>query len=946
MAQPSKEFMEQATYLVDASSFIFRAYYGLNNSLKAPDGTPTHATYGFLNMILPLISDVHAKSSVLIWDRPEPGFRHEIFEDYKANRGVPPEDLGLQIDNAKKGSQLLGIQQFDAKGYEADDIIASMIRKFPEHKFVVVTGDKDLLQLVGDQVWCWDTMKDKWSNVDEAKEKFGVHPDLIPDVQALCGDSVDNIPGVPGVGIKTATQLISHFGDLDTVLKEATKRWASDELKKIKTDPLKGKKIENIATNIDKAKLSLKLVSLSHKAPVPKNIEDLHVEKPNWQSLQDYCEHLGFNRLLSRLKKYSNNAGAKTDIATKKNTGAKSTSSDSMFKCICIKSLKEFEDVLAENVNCQLLALDTETSSLNSFDDSNLVGISLAFDNKKGYYIPLRHDEGNIKEGEKGLKHILRALNLYLKYKGSEFSLVMQNAKFDWHIMRSASFEWPENLIIHDSMVASFILDPSGKHGLDYLVKKYFKDYQMQSFKEILGEAKTFAGVPVDKALFYAVEDAVMTRQLWQKLEAELKEKDLWAVYDKIDRPLITLLCKMERQGVLVCPEYLETLSKEFHKELDAIIKKARKSLVDSGIDDVESYNLNSTKQIAELLFDKLQLPIIKKTKTGASTDVNVLNELKSSHDFPKLLLEYRELSKLLSTYVDSLPKLIHPQTNRIHTQLSQTVAATGRLASSNPNLQNIPIKTERGASIRKAFIAPPGYVLIGADYSQMELRIFAHMTQDKGLLKAFNDGLDIHSHTAALILGKKDADVTPDDRRMAKTINFGIVYGQTPFGLAKSLGISRGDAKQFIDDYFASYPGIKTYMEEIVKSAHKNGEVQTLCGRKRFIPEINSKNHVLKQNAERIAINSPIQGTAADLMKLAMIEVSKVIEEKFPNTKLILQVHDELIVECPKEKASEVCETIQSVMEDPALFKVMGISKLRVTMKTDLEVGENWGEI
>ncbi len=939
MKQPTQDFLDNALFLVDASSYIFRAYYAIQSELKAPDGTPTHATYGFLQMLHSLMSSHKIKRCALVWDRPEKGFRHQIFPQYKANRGAPPEDLGIQIENSKKGAHLLGLLQLEASGFEADDIIAAVVDKFPEQNIVVVTGDKDLLQLVGPNCWCLDTSKNKFSNETEAKEKFGVVPSKIAEVQALMGDSVDNIPGAPGIGPKGAQELIHFFGSLDKVLQEAKQRDLS--MKAPKEDPLKGRKLESFKNNIELIETSLKLVSLNRQAPCPTNTLDFELGSTDKSSFQEWSHSLGLEKLAQRilgdLQRKSSEPPTSTDATP--NTASTEASIPFSFESILLNTEDALKKVLNEHLNHSIMSLDTETRSLDSRSSNNIVGVSFCFEESKAYYIPLSHQNASnldISVFNNCWRDFFRVSQLK--------SILFQNAKFDLHVLEQCGFPQLNPYVVEDTMVASYVLDPSASHGMDALAQRHL-NYNTQSFESVLGENKSFDQVSVEDACFYSAEDALVTFKLWNVLSRELKQKGLFHVYEKMDRPLIPVLKDIENAGIKVDLAFMSELSQHLHLELQKNEAEALSLLRSEGIEIPEQFNLSSTKQIAWVLFEKLKLPIIKEGKTGPSTDVEVLEELSLQHGFPKILLELRELNKLLSTYVDALPKLVNAETHKLHTHLSQTVAVTGRLASSNPNLQNIPIKTARGREMRKAFVANPNRVLIGADYSQVELRVLAQITQDFHLVEAFKKNQDIHKKTASLILGKDESLVSDDDRRLAKSINFGIIYGQTPFGLAKTLGISRKDAQNFIEQYFKTYPGIKEYMTESIQKAKSDGYAETLFGRRRFLPALHSKNAPIRQFAERTAINSPIQGTAADIIKLAMIECSEVLQQNYPDSHLVLQVHDELIIEAPETLAASIQEQLVAIMEKPKTMEEFNL-KFEVPLKVEAAIGKNWGEI
>ncbi len=939
--KPDAEFLKNAYFIVDSSSFVFRAYYAIRAELTAPDGTPTHATYGFLQMVQALYQDYAARQVILIWDRKEKGFRHHIFPEYKANRSIPPEDLGVQIESIRAIFSTLDFPQVDAPGFEADDCIAAMVRKNPDMNFVIVTADKDLLQLVSDRVWCLDTMRRRWANAPEALEKFGVTPDKIVDVQALCGDSVDNIPGAPGVGPKTAAELINFYGDIPSVIAAASSREAGSKPKD-KLDPLKGKRIEAIKDNVAKIELSHKLVALDDNAPISTDLEKYQIKNPNFNEFQSILKKLGLQRSGERLATYlelgENFKSSELDAPSEPRT----ESSNLTF--IQIKSLEEFRALLMKHRKAEgVLCMDTETRSLDVRDPAGLVGICLSFDGDTGYYVPVGHDDT---AQNLDVKAVLEELRSFFNLTPETRTVVFQNAKFDLEVLAAAGFEWPWMVRVDDTMLASYVIDPGEKHGMDALANKYLDGYEAISFKEVLGDKEHFGQVELSKATNYAAEDAAITWRLWSVLSKKLHDAQLWEVYDRIERPLLPILVHMETSGIELNTELLASLSKLWHTELDIIDAEAKTILRDQGVENVDELNLGSPKQLAKTLFEDLKLPILKKGKTGPSTDVSVLEELAKEHPFPQQLLAWRELQKLLSTYVDPLPTMVDSRSGRLHTSYMQTIASTGRLSSISPNLQNIPIRTERGRKLRDAFKARDGYMLVGIDYSQIELRLLAQVSQDATLLRAFQEGADIHSRTAALILGKKESELEPDDRRMAKTINFGIIYGQTAFGLSKTLGISKHDAGVFIDQYKKTYPGIVSYMESAIADAKLAKVSTTLIGRKRPLFDIDSKNPMLRQLAERMAINTPLQGTAADLMKAAMIKVFNDVLPAFKDAKLLLQVHDELIFEVKNEDAEDLLKRAVQAMESTDLLANMGVSHFDVALKTSASIGKDWGQI
>ncbi len=897
-------------------------------------------------MVQSLFKEHQVSRCVLVWDQKGKGFRHQIFPEYKANRAIPPEDLSIQIENSRKASELLGFPQFDALGFEADDVIATLIHRSPNQPFVIVTGDKDLLQLVSDQVWCLDTLKNVWGGPQTAFDKFGVTPNLVVDVQSLCGDSVDNVPGAPGIGPKTAAQLIQEFGNLQGVLAESKRRWAIAEKDRPKDGALKGKKLESIALNIEKIEMSQKLVQLSVEAPVELNPKSYEI-RPSDAGLINFSEKLGFTRAIQAIDRilHPNGPAPAAQEALQgefaMNHGSSSTSHHSA-NFIGISSLSELAEVLKSAERVNEFALDTETFGLATNTLDNLVGISFSFSENLAYYIPLRHREI---EKNLALDGVILQLQKFFYTTNPLCRIVFQNAKFDLHVLAVEKLRIPLHRI-EDTMIASFVINPSERHGMDELAVKYLDSYNTIKFTDVVGSLNNFSEVPVEQATQYAAEDAWITLKLWKILSEKLHADNLWPVYESLDRPLISILQQMEEHGVLLDVPYLRKLSFELKTELALKEKEAIDLLKLDGIHVSPDFNLNSPKQIAKILFEELKLPIIKKGKTGPSTDVSVMEELASKHKFPKAVLDIRELSKLLGTYVDALPELTEAGTSRLHTDFSQTIAVTGRLASSKPNLQNIPIRTEKGKKIRFAFTVPPGKTLLGIDYSQIELRVMAHMSQDPALLKAFNEDADIHRRTAALVFDKSEEQINSDERRMAKAINFGIIYGQTAFGLAGALQIDRREAQKFIDGYFRTYPKIKSFMDSLIEGAREKGFVKTLTGRIRYLPDIHSKNPSLRNFAERTAINTPLQGTAADLMKAAMIRVQKEVLSLHNDSWLILQVHDELLFEVNSEKIENFKNSVVSIMERRSLLSSFGCPEFLIPMKAEAATGQNWGEL
>lgn len=887
--------MKKSLYLVDIFSFIFRAYYAIR-PLSAADGTPVNALYGVVTMLQKLIQQKKPDHLVVCSDSKEKNFRYDIFPEYKANRGAPPEDLIPQIDLVWEYLESYPMQVLRVDGFEADDIIATLVHKFKKKKdmeIFMVSSDKDLMQLVDDNVFLFDTMKNKVMGFEAVQEKFGVTPDKVIDVQAMCGDSSDNIPGLPGVGPKTATKLINEYGSLDEVLKNA--------------DKLKGKLAEKVANHKELAEISRKLVTLSLDVPCELTWKDLEIQEPQTAKLNDFFKRMNFNSLIQEESGSSKN---KTDSKPK---------NEAQF--ITIDNLKDLKKVLSEfKKSKRILAFDTETTSLDSLQ-ADLVGISLCFDEKKAYYLPIGHKDGN----NLSLDDIKETLSPILA--DTKYPKVAQNSKYDIKVLGQHGIE--VRGVTDDTMLASYLTSPDGSHGLDYLAQKYL-NHEMIKFKDVVEKGKTFADIDIAKATDYAAEDAWATFSLNTLLHEELKNHKVTAIYQDIEIPLIQVLARMETHGILVD----QTLLKNLEKEFESRIAKLEKSIYDLA---GEEFNINSPKQLQEILFVKLGLPPQKKTKTGYSTDVDVLSALANEHDLPKFILEFRTLAKLLSTYVIQLKSMIHPETKRVHTHFNQTIAATGRLSSTEPNLQNIPIKTEEGRRIREVFVAPKGSQLLSADYSQIELRLLAAFTKDPELVSAYQNDEDIHTKTASVILGITPDKISSEERALGKTINFGVVYGQSPFGLAKQLSIPQSEAKHFIDSFYKQFASVKSYKEDVIERARDEGFVTTYLGRKRFLPELKSKNFMMRQNAERVAFNTVFQGSAADLIKKAMILIDEKILNENWQTKMLLQVHDELVFEVPDNELETIKTPILEIMETAF--------ELDVPLKVSANTGKTWGE-
>ncbi|MEW6412819.1 MAG: DNA polymerase I [Candidatus Zixiibacteriota bacterium] len=899
---------KKTVYLVDGSAVFYRAYFAfIRNPLINSKGENTSATYGFVNSLIKIINDEKPDYIAVAFDTKQPTFRHEMYEEYKSTRAKMPDELVEQLPRIRQAVEALNIASFEREGYEADDLIGTMAKQAEKkgHRVWCVTGDKDFFQLVTDNVGIYNPKgsageADKYGP-EEVKAKFGVYPELVIDKLALMGDSSDNVPGIPGIGPKTADTLLEQFGSLEAVLE------GSDKIK------AKGVR-EKVGSNKDKALLSRELVVIKTDVPMEFDVEQIRRKEINYELAKKLFLELEFNRLLKQLlpeQQASTVEDAAPGVAD--------------VEYLCVSSLEELKEVVKELSSKKEIAVDTETTSINALE-ADLVGVSLAGQARKAYYIPLGHtfDKNKNLPFDSAIKELKKLLENPRVQKGG------QNIKYDLHVLRRCGIDITP--IGFDTMLASYVLDPSSReNSLNFLAMKYF-DYQMQPITDLIGSGKnqkTFDTVSVDKAVFYAAEDADYTFRLRGKLAPLIDDHEMNNLYYNIELPLVKVLADMEQAGIRVDTDFLSGLSGEMDKKIDNLKIEIYK--IAGG-----EFNINSTQQLSHILFEKLNLPTKGKTtkKTGYSTDVKVLEELAEIHPFPKLILEYRQLTKLTGTYIDAIPRLVNPRTGRVHTSFNQTIAATGRLSSTDPNLQNIPVRTEEGRQIRKAFIpADNDHVLLVADYSQIELRILAHYSEDKGLIKAFRDKEDIHARTAAEVYGVDIKKVTPQMRRAAKTANFAVIYGVSAFGLSQQTELDLGESKEFIDTYFERYPGIRQYMDSMKRIAREQGYVTTLFNRRRYLPEITSKNFNVRQFAERIAINTPIQGTAADMIKVAMIKIHKNMASM--KSRMVLQVHDELVFDAHKSELDDLRQLVKDGMEKAV--------KLKVPIVADLGVGDNW---
>lgn len=872
-------------YIIDGNSYVYRAFYAIRG-LQNSKGFPTNAIYGFTNMLLKIIKEKRPDGIAISFDSPVPTERHRLFEAYKAQRPETPGDLIRQLPYIRKIIDALNIKVFEIPGYEADDILCTIAKKASEKGIdvFIVTADKDMLQIINEKITIYDPMKDRILNSDYVKERYGVTPERIPELMALAGDTVDNIPGVKGIGEKTAQELLKDFASLNELIEHPEK--------------IKKERIRNlIKDNIDLIKLSRELAIIKADVPLEFDTSEFAVKEPKWQDLLTLFRDLEFVSLMKLIPT--------TEVRREYET---------------IMRIDALSDLI--KVIDRPFAIDIETTGRDPMKD-RIVGIALCSDKGKASYMPFEHSG---MEGQISKKEGLRVLRELLENR--EIPKIGHNLKFDISFLKQEGVNVKG--MLYDTMIASYLLNPNRpNHNLEEVAFEYLS-YRKKTFPEVIGKRTSFAEVPIEEATAYASEDAALAYELKGILFQKLKEEGLEDVYREIEMPLIDVLIDMEMAGFMIDVDKLMYMSKEIERELESI---QRRIYFLSG----EEFNINSPKQLSRVLFQSLGLKPGKKTKTGFSTELSVLEELAEFHELPREILNYRSLSKLKSTYTDVLPGLVNPLTGRVHTSFNQTVTATGRLSSSEPNLQNIPIRGEWGRRIREAFIAGHGNLILSADYSQIELRILAHLSNDGNLIDAFLSDTDIHSRTAAELFNVDIESVTQDMRRVAKTVNFGVVYGISPYGLSEALNISREEAKRYIDGYFERHKEVKDYIERTLKEAYKSGYVKTMFGRKRPIPELKSKTSSTRQLGERLAINSPIQGTAADIIKIAMINIWRAIRDKGLKTKMILQVHDELVFEVPEDEAKEMSKLVRDNME--------GVVRLSVPLKIEAGIGKNWAE-
>ncbi len=911
-------------YLIDGSGYIFRAYYALPPLSRKSDGLPTGAVSGFCSMLFKLLEDSRSDDSdnkpthfAVIFDSAKKNFRNEIYSEYKANRSEAPEDLIPQFEYIRKSVKAFNLPSIELINYEADDLIATYAKKIIKAgaKVTVISSDKDLMQLVSNNIRLYDPMKSKVLGEKEVLEKFGVKPNQVIDVQALAGDSSDNVPGVPGIGIKTASELINKYKTLDVLLKRA------DEIPQ-------NKRRETLLENKDKAILSKQLVTLKDDVPVKEDLSDFILKKVEKEKLYEFLREMEFNRLLSRAISFYGESGSKSIVKDVLNKPSSKINIKG-YKCIINeKILDEWIITLNEQ---SIIAVDTETSSLNPLE-ADLVGVSFSYAPNKACYIPLAHKKATGLKKEMVLKKIKKIL------EDPSIKKVGQNIKFDFAILKQNGIEINP---VEDTMLISYTLDAgTNRHNLDTLSEIHL-NHKTVSYKDLVGTGKNklnFSDIELDKATEYAAEDADVTLRLYKNLKERLDKEKLNKVYEFFEKPMIKLLSKLELNGIKVDNVYLNKLSKNFEKKL----KKIQKEIY---LLAGKEFNIASPKQLGEIIYNELKIAKLKKTKKGSlATNANILEDLAlTGHKFPKLVLEWRQISKLKNTYSDALQDHISKKTKRVHTSFLLAATNTGRLASSDPNLQNIPIKSEEGREIRKAFVADKNKILISADYNQIEMRILADIADVKDLKKAFKNKEDIHSLTASQVFNVPINKVNDDLRRKAKTINFGIIYGITQYGLAKQISVSNQEALDFINSYFKKFPEIKEYMNSTISLCRKNGYVSNIFGRRIHLKGINDKNFNIRSFQERAAINAPIQGSAADIIRLAMIKINKLIEDDSKmKTKMLLQIHDELIFECLEKDAAYIKKTIKEAMISVSSSEYHMFS---IPLDVNINSGYNWGE-
>ncbi|MFH1784107.1 MAG: DNA polymerase I [bacterium] len=880
-------------YIIDGNAYIHRAFHALP-PLTNSKGQLINAVYGFTRMLLKIIKREQPDYLAVCFDSPHPTFRHEAFSDYKANRKKTPDELKTQIPLAHEVVEALNISSFAIKGYEADDIIATLARKGKEENMdtFIVTGDKDALQLVDDTVFVLNEAKNIIYDEEKVKERFGVEPAKVIEVMGLAGDSSDNVPGVPGVGEKTAIKLITKFGSIEHLLENISE--------------VEGKLKDKLSEFSEQAKMSRQLVTLDHNVPVEAKASDCGIREAHKDKMIELFGRLEFKTLLSQI---SSGQQEDADYRT-------------------VLSAGDFEALVKKLKKAKAFSVDLETTSTFAMV-AKIVGISIALKEGQAYYIPVGHSYLGVSK-QLGLEHVLDSLKGVLEDK--DIKKYGQNIKYDYIVLKQHGRRLEG--IYFDTMIASYVLNPSKfNHNLSEIALEYL-GYKMTPIEELIGKGAkqvTMDSVDIDKVALYACADADIVLRLEKILSKNVQDKGLESLFFDVEMPLVKILAEMEIAGIKVDVKYLKDLGGDFSKKLKTlegeIYKKAG-----------QEFNINSPKQLGFILFEKLGLPALAKTKTGYSTQESVLRQLSHMNELPSLVLEYRELAKLQSTYVYALQELADPATHRVHTSFNQTVTATGRLSSSEPNMQNIPIRTEVGRNIRRAFIPDDGCTFLACDYSQIDLRVLAHVSADKNLCDSFSKGEDIHARTASQIFGVSNNKVTEEMRAIAKTVNFGLSYGMGAYGLSRDLGIDVKQAQEYIDSYFVQYEGVKAYIEDTIKDARKKGYVETLLKRRRYLPEISSKNTNMRNFAERMAINTPVQGTSADIIKVAMIRIYENLQKMKFEAKMLLQIHDELIFELPIKEMKNLKKMVQYEMENAV--------KLDVPVVVDVKIGNNWRDL
>jgi len=911
-------------YLIDGSGYIFRAYYALPPLTRKSDGLPVGAVSGFCSMLFKLLEDSKSSENLqkpthfaVIFDAARKTFRNEIYSDYKANRSEAPDDLAPQFEYIRKSVVAFNLPSVDLPNYEADDLIATYVEQILAKgaKVTIVSSDKDLMQLYRENVRLFDPMKNKFITTEDIVTKFGVGPEKVIDVQSLAGDSSDNVPGVPGIGVKTAAELINKYGTLEKLLDNA------HEVKQ-------NKRRETLIENKDKAIISKKLVTLMKDTPVERKIEEFQLKEIDKDKLYKFLREMEFNRLLSSvISAYGEPELVETATKEKLEKKQQNVSKKNYH---LITSEKEIDEWINEAEEAGELAIDTETSSLDAHQ-ADLVGISLSTKIGKACYIPIGHKfKGCLKK-----ETVIKKLKPILEDKSVK--KIGQNIKFDFIILFKQGINMNS---MEDTMLMSYVLDAGkNRHNMDTLSEIHLQ-HKTISFKEIVGTGKkeiNFSNVELDRAMEYAAEDADITYRLYKIFSKNLKSEKLINIYEIFEKPLIKILAFMEIEGIKIDNNFLKTLSEKFGKKINKLEKEVFKI-------SKKEFNIASPKQLGEVIYNDLKIAVLKKTRKGSfATNASVLEDLAfKGHKFPQLILDWRQVSKLKNTYSDALPEHINPTTKRVHTSFLLAATTTGRLASSDPNLQNIPIKSEDGKNIRKAFIAEKGFTLISADYNQIEMRILADLADVKELKKAFKNNEDIHSLTASQVFDVDLKKVDQDMRRKAKAINFGIIYGISQYGLAKQINVSNHEADEFLNAYFSRFPEIKIYMDDTIKFCRKSGYVNNIFGRRSHFNGINDKNFNVRNFQERASINAPIQGSASEIMRLAMIRLDKKFESlKNNKSKILLQIHDELIFEVPEKEAKTMTKIIQEEMTSVTESDLHSFS---TPLTVDVNIGDNWG--